>query len=227
MHQTSMTTSSAYKHQSRQLMIGTHDGPPVYGKAESRLPAIHGKRTVGGICRLWVSCVRPVLEYVSPIWPAGISRQQAIALDSALRESKPALHGEFSESTLVNTKASTTWDSNGHPSLILEALCFDIQPTSLPQSPFPPLKRTPVQTFLPFVTPLPLPLPPPCINHMCAFSCVPYRWKPPAIRDSNLSGNPQIIQYNTIRGRGTDRERGRQTERDRERKVRKHKQNNG
>ena len=32
----------------------------------------------------------------------------------------------------------------------------DNQPSSLPQSPFSPLERTPVQTFLPFVTPLPL-----------------------------------------------------------------------
>ena len=33
------------------------------------------------ICRLYVSCVRPVLEYASPVWHGGISRQQAIALE--------------------------------------------------------------------------------------------------------------------------------------------------
>ena len=33
------------------------------------------------ICRLYVSCVRPVLEYASPVWHGGITRQQAIALE--------------------------------------------------------------------------------------------------------------------------------------------------
>ena len=33
------------------------------------------------ICRLYVSCVRSVLEYASPVWHGGISRQQAIALE--------------------------------------------------------------------------------------------------------------------------------------------------
>ena len=33
------------------------------------------------ICRLYVSCVRPALEYASPVWHVGISRQQAIALE--------------------------------------------------------------------------------------------------------------------------------------------------
>ena len=29
-------------------LVGTHDAPPVYGEAESRLPAIHGQRTASG-----------------------------------------------------------------------------------------------------------------------------------------------------------------------------------
>ena len=33
------------------------------------------------ICRLYVSCVRPVLEYASPVWHGDISRQHAIALE--------------------------------------------------------------------------------------------------------------------------------------------------
>ena len=33
------------------------------------------------IYRLYVSCARPVLEYASPVWHGGISRQEAIALE--------------------------------------------------------------------------------------------------------------------------------------------------
>ena len=29
-------------------LVGTHDAPPVYGEAESMLPAIHGQRNAGG-----------------------------------------------------------------------------------------------------------------------------------------------------------------------------------
>ena len=57
----------------------------------------------------------------------------------------------------------------------------DIQPSSLPQSLFSPLERTPVQNFLPFVTLTP---PPPCINQCALFFCSS-SLETPATRDSS------------------------------------------
>ena len=58
------------------------------------------------------------------------------------------------------------------------------------------ITRTPIQTFLPFVTLIP---PPPSALTNVRFSSVPYYWKPPAvIRDSNPVGESTNINNNNF-----------------------------
>ena len=94
---------------------------------------------------------------------------------------------------VVPTSSTSTWNaspSNSHSHLVSKAYssfvialrisvqrdflvlspltAVDIQSSSLLQSPFAPLQRTPVQTFLAFVT---LPPPPPAITNVRFFLC--------------------------------------------------------